>query len=189
MKEKLKKLFNKDRLFIWICTILIVLFVTMSVLFLKKDIEDNKNKQSEISLCDTEINLNTSWTINSNGDLVGNNLFNANTMISRANVIYNVDSQRITITTQNNDPYIFISNLNLNNGTTYYVKMFSQTDSTAYMWDDINGPLGTSFVYDSTMSYHIEFEGYIANNIGTYDIYISISTSELLEWEPYLSMV
>lgn len=76
MKEKLKKYFNKDKIFIWICTILIVLFVAMSVIFLKKDVEDNKNKHSEISLCDTYENLYTSYAVDSNGNLLTDNYVN-----------------------------------------------------------------------------------------------------------------
>lgn len=126
------------------------------------------------------------YSIDSNGNLVGDNIFNADTMItSRSNVVYSSNSQLLTIQTQNNDPYIFINNLNGINGTRYYVQIFGVEDTTVDMWDSTNGRLGSNFIYNSNEVYHIEFEGYMASNIGTYNLYISVCTYELEQWEPY----
>lgn len=149
MKEKLKKFFSKDNLFIWICTLLIALFVVASVLFYKKDVKDYENKnKSNIVLNDDEFNLNTSWNYT-------NNTFSWNWQTPTILTFDNSNGNNIT--------------LGFNTNNTYYVNY----NNSLFRLESYNGSLYFGFQIPTIdLSYSDEEEAWYYN--GNYLNYVEI---------------
>lgn len=194
MKEKIKKFFTKDNLFILICTLLIGLFVLLSVLYYKKDVDNSiENNQANINIVNDENNLNTSWSINNEGNLVGNNLFNSSTFVSTAvhNASYTFDNASIMmISSSSDDPFVY-GTFSVEPNTAYTISI-NIIQGTIQSWG-INpsylvAPSRTSISFNTnsdTTTYPLCFECYEVDNYQcTIQIMLNYGSSSL-PWEPY----
>lgn len=177
MKEKLKNYFNKDRIFVYICCLLIIAFCVLYAILYTNDKKQVSENESTIILNEDENNFNKSWSINEQGNLVGNNLFNVNEAVvgdlgSNGNV--NPNS-----TAWWSSGFIFVEP-----NKTY---AFSGADNYIYYYDTnknfIDVEFGLSNYLIPSNCFYVRINGLEASKPKT-DVMFNIGSTPL-PWEPY----
>lgn len=198
MKKWFKEHFTSKKIISCILTGVIILLVLLIVFFENKDKKRMEYKTSDVSLVETDENLNKSWTINQDGNLVGNNLFNLTSddvVIQGTSSNFQVSSQHLIITNvdiNQQEIRINLNNLGLSNYDTVYFKAFGHGADNLSLWSEPSNRLGlisNQHIINGVDAFLTSNTYWIASYPDaiqeSYDLYFMFSLTPIEEWEPY----